>query len=763
MNRKSINYIIKALCIFMLMVIISAAGADDTYAAAYKGFNYQKISSGKYIEITGYKGNSSKIVIPSKIAGKKVTSIGSKAFKGKSKLTSVVIPGTVKTVKSYAFYDCKKLKSVSLPSSIKRIYSFAFGYKSGRKNISGFSIKGSEGTAAYRYALYNEMTFNLNGLEVKELYTERLKKTQTNLSWQGTEGADGYIIYRSANSDKGYKKIADVKESLDYKDETIKDGNVYFYKIKPYKVTDNKVLYGSNSKAKASEWGKYNTASFEMKLRNKSDMADKQGVYYEIFVRSFADSDGDGIGDFNGVTAKLDYLKELGVDGIWLMPVNASPSYHGYDVTDYMSLNSEYGTEEDFKNMLSEAHKRGIKVIMDFVINHTSNSHPWFESAISDVNSPYRDYYRFVSKYDTDNYNEDDLSPWGSNVWFSTGEYYYYSAFYGSMPDLNYNNPKVREEIKNAAGKWLDMGIDGFRLDAAMHIYGDYEFRQMTEEERVNANLQWWNEFASYCETKNPQVYLVGEAWQNDEVLAEYVQPFDTKFNFSFEQNMLSSVVNEKAVLENGTTLAKNLQNILDEYAKKDTKYLDGIFGSNHDQDRIMSQLDGNKDKARLVANIYLTLPGNPYIYYGEELGMYGSGDDMYKRTPFIWTINGNDMMTSWEQDGQNGATQALDQQISDNDSMYNYYKKIIALRKSSKALQSGTYKALDISNDKVLAYEREVEGEKLEVLHNLSSEQVMVSLEGNDKNNVLFRSSETDSVNGNEITLSPYSSIIIK
>lgn len=755
--------IVKILFAFMLMFLISASLTDETYAATYKNFKYEKINNGKNIEITGYKGNPSKIVIPSKISGKKVVSVGQKAFSGKSKLTSVAIPNTVNTIKAYAFFNCNKLKSVSVPSSVKRIYSFAFGYKSDRTNLSGFSIKGNINTAAYRYALYNEMSFGINGFKVKEIYTERLKKTQTNLSWQETSGADGYIVYRADSTGKNYKKIADVSGAAGYKDETLKDDKAYFYKVKPYKTVNGKKLYGSNSSAKISEWGKYNKASFELKLRNKTDMSEKQGVYYEIFVRSFADSNGDGIGDFNGVTAKLDYLKELGIEGIWLMPVNSSPSYHGYDVTDYMSLNGEYGTEEDFKNMLSEAHKRGIKVIMDFVINHTSEYHPWFESAVSDVNSPYRDYYRFVSKYDTDNYDEYDMSPWGSDVWFSVGDYYYYSAFYGSMPDLNYNNPKVRDEIKKAAGKWLNMGIDGFRLDAAMHIYGDYEFRQMTDKERLDANIQWWNEFASYCETVNPDVYLVGEAWQNDEVLAEYVQPFDTKFNFAFEENMMDSVKEGKAVLSDGTSLAQSLQNILDEYAKTDTKYLDGVFGTNHDQDRIMSQAEGNQDLARIVTAIYMTLPGNPYIYYGEELGMHGAGDDMYKRTPFIWSSDKSDMVAAWEDDEQNDDVLPLNVQKTDENSMYNYYKKMIALRKSHKALTSGSYKAISSGNDCVMAYIRESEGEKLIVLHNLSSEGITVSLDESNGGNIVYSNNEGNEVNGTEVTLSPYGSLIIQ
>ena len=161
----------------------------------------------------------------------------------------------------------------------------------------------------------------------------------------------------------------------------------------------------------------YDKGNFTSELREKSDEKTKQGVYYEIFVRSFADSEGDGIGDFNGITAKLDYLKELGIDGLWLMPINESPSYHGYDITDFMALNSNYGTEEDFKKLLDEAHARDIKVIMDFPINHTSSEHPWFVDIFENEDSEYKNYYRWVSKNDTSDYSETDVSNWGNGVW----------------------------------------------------------------------------------------------------------------------------------------------------------------------------------------------------------------------------------------------------------------------------------------------------------------------------------------------------------
>lgn len=506
---------------------------------------------------------------------------------------------------------------------------------------------------------------------------------------------------------------------------------------------------------------RYDTSYFTLVLRNKSDMKKKEGVYYEIFVRSFADSNGDGIGDFNGITANLGYLEDLGIDGIWLMPVNESPSYHGYDTTDYSLLNDDYGTEEDFQTLIDEAHKHKIKIIMDFVINHTSDRHPWFISSASDINSEYRDYYRWVNKDDAADYSAGDVSPWNAEVWHSSGDYFYYGIFWSGMPDLNYNNPKVRGSIKEAAGKWLNMGIDGFRLDAAMHIYGDNEFKQMGDT--TGANIQWWNEFAVYCESINPAVYLVGEAWQDDEILAEYAQPFDTKFDFAFELDMMACLANESAAVSDNHLLSFRLQEILDSYAEADPNYLDGIFASNHDQNRVMSQLN-DVEKAKLAASIYLTLPGNPFIYYGEEIGMYGAKPDENIREPFKWTSDGSGMDTAWETASSNYDTTALEDQINDSNSIYNHYREMIALRKAHNALTEGTYTALDAGNSLIMAYTRTSSDETLYIFHNFSSsENVTVNMPETAGSTVIYQSSGGNMLDGSEITLAADSSMILQ
>ena len=543
-----------------------------------------------------------------------------------------------------------------------------------------------------------------------------------------------------------------------------------FLENKIYKMSLNPFLKGA-VKEKNQEYQKescddYDTGEFEMQLRNKGDMSKKQGIYYEIFVRSFADSDGDGIGDFNGVTAKLDYLKELGVDGIWLMPVNASPSYHGYDVTDYNSLNEDYGTEAEFQNLLEQAHKRDIKVIMDFVINHTSSEHPWFQSAVADVNSQYRNYYRWVNKKDTADYSLSDESSWNSQVWHKSGDYYFYGIFSEEMPDLNYNNELVREEIKNAAKKWLTFGVDGFRLDAARHIYGDHEFKQ--QKDQLQANIQWWNEFALFCESINPQVYLVGEAWEDEKVLAEYAQPFDTKFNFTFAQDMMNAIINESTEkTSTGKELAKSLEDILQQYKEQDEKYIDGIFATNHDQDRIMSQV-GSVEKAKLASSIYLTLPGNPFIYYGEEIGMCGEKPDEKIREPFKWSLDGSDMDTTWEEASSNTKTLSLQELKSDStNNIYHHYQKLIAFRKEHQVLADGEFQAIETGKKTILAYSRKNQEEELMVLHNLSKEQVEIQNEMLKEGIILYdeslESKEGNTWKEDSILLAPHSTMVVK
>ncbi|WP_310550393.1 alpha-amylase family glycosyl hydrolase [Paenibacillus glufosinatiresistens] len=457
-------------------------------------------------------------------------------------------------------------------------------------------------------------------------------------------------------------------------------------------------------------------------------------VYYEIFVRSFYDSNGDGIGDLKGITEKLDYLNDgnpdthddLGVGGIWLMPINPSPSYHGYDVTDYRSVNPDYGTVEDLRELVAEAHKRGIKVIMDLVVNHTSSEHPWFKAAATDPKSPYRDWYVWAEDQGR---SPEGVSAAGSgNPWHSVRGSHYMATFWEKMPDLNFDNPKVREEMKSVGKFWLDQGLDGFRLDAAKHIYED------TAADRGDAttakNVAWWQEFRSSLTAVNPNVYLVGEVWEDSAatVGAYLNKAFDSGFNFGLSESILSAAGSEK---DNG--LAFSLERTYKLYGKvSEGSFTDATFLGNHDVNRSMTQLQDNANHARMAAAIQLTLPGNPFIYYGEEIGMRGQKPDEGIREPMQWYPSGSGQgQTTWEQAANNPAGGAsVESENQKADSLLSHYRKLIALRESTPALRDGAVKEYSPGHPGVMAYERIAADGRALVVHNLTGSSQTVKLE---------------------------------
>ncbi|MBL4936791.1 alpha-amylase [Clostridium sp. YIM B02515] len=426
-------------------------------------------------------------------------------------------------------------------------------------------------------------------------------------------------------------------------------------------------------------------------------------VFYEIFVRAFNDSNGDGKGDLKGVTQKLDYLsKDLGVSGIWLMPINASPSYHGYDVSDYYKINPDYGTEEDLKELLNEAHKRNIKVLMDLVINHTSTENQWFKEAAQNKDSKYRNYYIWADK----NTDVTEGSPISAQPWVPLGQDHYYALFWEGMPDLNYDNQAVRDEMKKAAKFYLDMGVDGFRLDAAMHIYEDN-----------TKNVQWWKEFKEYVTSQKKDAVLVGEVWDKTPIIAKYFNGLDSAFNFP----VADALVN---MAKSGTvgTGAFAIDNAYQQYAAVNKNFIDSPFLTNHDQNRVMSQLN-DVNKAKNAAAILLTLPGTPYIYYGEETGMTGVKPDEQIREPFIWDNKDTSKNSSWEASKNDENTVAVNVQLQNKDSLLNLYKSIIAVRNNSDALKYGNFELLETQGSDIFAYKRTKDNKSVYVYVNLGTQ----------------------------------------
>ena len=442
-------------------------------------------------------------------------------------------------------------------------------------------------------------------------------------------------------------------------------------------------------------------AATQPEVQNEADGWWRNVVYYEIFVRSYADSNGDGVGDFNGITSKLDYLQSLGIGGIWLMPIHPSPSYHGYDVTDYYAVNPEYGTLDDFKRLLDEAHKRNIRVIIDLVLNHSSSQHPWFQSAMSDINSPYRDWYLWA----------DAPQAWGK--WRETPTGYYYGYFCDCMPDLNYANSALTAEMEMVVKFWLtDVGVDGFRLDAAKHL-----FEADGKIENVPATHEWFKTFYRNYKRIDPEAYTVGEVYGAGGFLAAtYEGQMDHIFNFELASGFMNSA-------NAGVSSAVNSAYQFSLSDMPDGDY--AVFLTNHDQNRVMTTLNGNMDKARIAASFLLTAPGTPFIYYGEEIGMTGAKPDEMIRTPMQWNADMNagfSAETPWEavnSDFAQGVNVAA--QENDPSSLFSHYRALIRIRNEHPALRTGSLMILDTGNAGVFAMVRAQGDDMILILINLT------------------------------------------
>jgi glycosidase len=460
-------------------------------------------------------------------------------------------------------------------------------------------------------------------------------------------------------------------------------------------------------------------------------------VFYEVFVRSFADSNGDGIGDFRGLTAKLDYLNDgdpktdsdLGVDALWLMPVFESPSYHGYDVMDYETIERDYGTNEDFQRFLDEAHRRGIRVIVDFVMNHSSAQHPWFVESASSASSPRRDWY--VWRGDDPGWTQ----PWGgaNRTWHEKNGAFYYGVFWGGMPDLNFSTPAVRAEVERLAALWLNRGVDGFRLDATRHLFANGPGDLQSDQPETHAFLK---EFAAHVRRTRPEAVLVGENWTETPIIAEYFGSTDPaaggiaggdelpmSFNFPLAEDVIEGVQTG-----NAATIGAKLDEMAELYPEG---VIDAPFLTNHDMKRVASQLENNPAWLRSAAAVLLTLPGAPFLYYGEEIGLQngpGSGDE-HKRTPMPWDATAGGGFTTgrpWYGFAPGQETANVAAQTRDADSLLSWYRRLIRARKSSEALRKGTLKLLSPFNrdTAALAFLRETPGERVLVVHNLGSEE---------------------------------------
>ena len=468
---------------------------------------------------------------------------------------------------------------------------------------------------------------------------------------------------------------------------------------------------------------------------------DNYRTYYEVFVYSFCDSDGDGIGDLQGLISKLDYINDgddstdtdLGCNGIWLMPVNPSPTYHKYDVADYYGIDEEYGTLDDFEELLEECDKRGIKVIIDLVLNHSSSQNPWFQEAYSYLQGlgdgnpsveecPYFDYYHFTKEQ-------------GGGYYAVEGTDWYYEAqFWSEMPDLNLDCEALREEISQITGYWLDMGVGGFRLDAVKEYYSG----------APQTNIEFLSWLNDTVKAQKEDAYLVGEAWLPMTEYAPYYESgIDSVFNFAFadKDGIISKVLNGSPASKYGETVA-SLQEVFGAYNEN---YIDAPFYTNHDLGRSAGYYagDDSANQTKLAAAMNLFMSGSAFVYYGEELGMKGAGKDENKRAPMYWSMDaGAEGMCVGpaDMDDVKMKFESLEEQQADAGSVYQFYKKVIKVRNQNPEIGRGVTEYLkDASTDTVCVLRKSYEG----------SEVILVFVTGAETENIDLSSI---TVNGNPI-----------
>jgi alpha-amylase len=440
------------------------------------------------------------------------------------------------------------------------------------------------------------------------------------------------------------------------------------------------------------------------------------GAVYEIFVRSFYDADGDGIGDLRGVRGKLPYIKALGVKGIWLMPVSPSPSYHKYDVTDYLGIDPEYGSLDDFDTLARDCEESGLSLILDLVINHTSSQHPWFISAVKSLpvepcgqavcpynilcraHNPYIRYYLFSREK-------------GGHPLPEAPGWFYHGNFGAHMPDLNLDEPLVRDEIEKITAFWLGRGADGFRLDGVIHFF----------EGNMEANTRFLSWLNLRVKALNPNAYMVAEAWTDQNaILSLYQSGIDSLFDFPLANatGLMMSNLNSA----DGAGLARRCAEWHNQILAAYPAGRNAPFLSNHDMGRSAGMMRLDVKKEKLAASIYLLLPGVPFIYYGEELGMTGSGMDENKRLPMLWST-GNPTGITLPPVGAD-QTQRLkagaDEQENDPNSLLRFYREILDIREQVAGRLSGKAEALDVGHKEVMALRYHSAGGSLTILHNL-------------------------------------------
>lgn len=445
--------------------------------------------------------------------------------------------------------------------------------------------------------------------------------------------------------------------------------------------------------------------------------------YYEIFVASFCDSDGDGMGDIKGLISKLDYINDgdpstdtdLGCNGIWLMPICPSPSYHKYDVLDYCDIDEDYGTLEDFKQLIAECDKRGIKVVVDLVINHSSVGHEWFKQArdylqnLPEGQEPnpaeckYVDYYTFKKGEQVGQYYK-----------VGGSEYYYEATFSSNMPELNLANQDLRKDLEDVMKFWLDLGVGGFRLDAAKEYYSG-------EPEKSNEVLAWLD---AYVKSVNPDAYIVAETWTLD--YDRYLESgIDSAFDFGYTEfdSIIPSVVHNNIPSYSGSYFADCMLTSQEKAAKYEGA-IEAVFIGNHDLNRIANTLAFDSNKIKFAHGLLSIMSGSTFIYYGDEIGMGGSGADENKRSPMIWSTTDTEGMTNGPANMDDTYVimkfDSVEEQLNDDTSILSYVKEAMKLRNIFPEIARGTIEKLtEVEDTDICAISKTYNESKIIILAN--------------------------------------------
>ena len=544
----------------------------------------------------------------------------------------------------------------------------------------------------------------------------------------------------------------------------------------------------------------------------------KEGIVYQIYPRSFKDTSGNGVGDLRGIIHKLDYIKSLGVTMVWLNPIYESPNDdNGYDISDYRAIMKEFGSMEDFDELLEGLHQRGIKFIMDVVVNHSSDEHEWFQQSRSSRNNPYRDYYHWWPAEKGKPNHRWSFFDENSDAWKydEQTDAYYLHYFSQKQPDLNWENPKVRQEVYDIMKFWAEKGVDGFRLDAFQYVSKDITFPPFPEgyDVDVPSVIEYHGmgpHIHSYLKEMNEQVLSKYDVFAVSEGVGSTLQ--DAHDLVDEDRNELQMAYHFEAT-DMVTTLEKcTLAQFKESFTKWDKSFAEkgwiAIYLSNHDQSRFINRYGSDKPafkdySAKLLNTFILSMRGTPYTYYGDELGMTNIGFtkiEQYKdiaaingykkaatdgedldlylqklnllsrdngRTPMQWDATKNagfSNETPWLPVHENHSTVNVLHQENDQNSVLNHFRKMVALRKDNLLLVYGNYEIIQDDHPTIYAYSRTLEDQQMIILLNFSELESSISLPNFDHNKeVLINNYNELSIDENTITLKPYQAVVLK